>query len=150
VVPINAGSTLADVDRHWDQSDEGFTGQADIADDNGFAIDIGNFSLDQPLRSRILGDDTASVATLGIPPTHDDDSHAASDDNSDTAGYTSDAMEVEDANTTIGSSLTESTQNLTIDDSLAPLLANESLDPIIRKTIMASQQAAKAAGEQSQ
>jgi hypothetical protein len=58
-------------------------------------------------------------------------------------------MYVEDANITIASSLTESTQNLTNDDSLATLLANESLDPTIRQTIMASQQAAKSAGEQS-
>jgi hypothetical protein len=156
VVPIDTGGTLADVDRHWDQSNEGFTGHADIVDDgddasyHGFTIDIGDFFLDQTSRNHILGDDTASVMTPGIPRNRADSSPGASDAHfNSAAGYTSDAMDVEDANITISSSLTESTQNLTIDDSLATLLANESLDPTIRQAIMASQQASKSAGEQS-
>jgi hypothetical protein len=156
VVPIDTGGTLAGVDRHWDQSDEGFTGHADIVNDGdegsyqGFAIDIGDFFVDQTLRNHILWDDTASVMTLGIPRNRADSSPSASDAHSNSAAeYTSDAVDVEDANITIGSSLTESTQNLTIDVSLATLLANESLDPTIPQAIMISQQAAKSAGEQS-
>jgi hypothetical protein len=105
--------------------------------------------MDQPSRSRILGDNTASVATLGIPPTSDDNKSVA-DEPFGTGLPDPNAMELDtdhtsdDANTTIDSSITEeSTQNLTLDDSLATLLANESLDPTIRQTILDSQQAAK-------
>jgi hypothetical protein len=156
VVPIDAISTLTDIYRHWEQSDEGFTGHTDIAayDDDSyqdFAIDIGDFAMDQPSRSRILGDDTASVATLGIPPTSEDNESVA-DEPFGTGLPEPNAMELDadhtsdDANTTIGSSITESTQNLTLDDSLATLLANESSDPTIRQAILDSQQAAKLAG----
>jgi hypothetical protein len=156
VVPVDAGSTLADIDRHWEQSDEGFTGHADIAADDddsyqSFATDIGDFLMDQPTRSRILGDDTASVATLGIPPTSDDNKSMA-DEPFGTGLPDPNAMELDadhtsdDANTKIGNSITESTQNLTLDDSLATLLANKSLDPAIRQAILDSQQAAKLAG----
>jgi hypothetical protein len=145
VVPVDVGSTLADIDINWDQSDEGFTGHADIADNdddryNGFTIDIAHFSLDQPSRSRILGDDMAPVAMLGIPTGPDDAISIEGDDDSDHANQDDQAMDLdEDVNTTIGSSLTESTQNLTLDDSLATLLANEFLDPsTIRQAILTS------------
>jgi hypothetical protein len=152
VGPIDSNSTLTDKDRNWEQSDEGFTGHADIADaDNdsyhGFAIDIGDFLLDQPSRSRILGDDTASVATLGIPRTQDDDG----DDDSEGAVNTNnpDDMDVEDANTTIGSSLTDPAPNLDLNDFLVQLLSNTSLDPAIRQAILASQSTTKTAGGKS-
>jgi hypothetical protein len=127
VVPIDAGSILADIDRHWEQSDEGFTGHADLAaavteSYNGFAINIGDLFVNEPTCSRILGDNTASVATLGIPPTSNEPESDANDD-SDIAIHDPNSMDLDstptdDANTTIGSSLTESTQHLTLDDSL--------------------------------
>jgi hypothetical protein len=152
VVPIDSGSTIANIDRNWEQSDEGFTGHADIAADDddsyhGLAIDIGDFSLDQPSRSRILGDDTASVATLGIPQTHDDDD----DDDYDVAANSNnpDDMDVEDANTTIGSSLTDPAPHLDLNNSLVQLLSNTSLDPAIHQAILASQSAVETAGGKS-
>jgi hypothetical protein len=73
---------------------------------NGFAIDIGDFSLDQPSRSRILGDDTASVATLGIPTGPDDTVSDEGDDVSDHANQDDQAMDMdEDANIAEKSSL---------------------------------------------
>jgi hypothetical protein len=147
VMPIDSGSTSADIDRHWEQSDEGFTGHADLAADsyNRFAINIGDFFMNEPTRSRILGDNTASVATLGVPPTSNEPESDA-DDDSEVAIHDPNSMDLDstptdDANTAICSSLTESTQPLTLDDSLATLLTNHSLDPIIRQAIIASQQA---------
>jgi hypothetical protein len=86
IVPIDSGSNLEAIDRLWDQSDEGFTDHADLEDDdndsyNGMAIKFGEFVLAMESRSRILGDDSASVATLSIPPP---DRESTDDNDSDT------------------------------------------------------------------
>jgi hypothetical protein len=132
---------LEDVDRLWDRSDEGFTGHAERAEDddsyNGMAIDFGDFLLELDSHSRILGDDSASVATLGIPKSHGDDQMEIDQD-----ADSDDDIKDTTASAADGSTLTDATPQLTIHDSIANLLANTSLDPTIRQAIENSQRAA--------
>jgi hypothetical protein len=137
------------VDRLWDQSDEGFTQHAKLADNNnnsynGMVIDFGDLLLELDSRSRMLGDDSASLATLVIPQTQgnyqmdidlDEDLDAKVRDTT--------------ASATDGSTLTDATPQLTVHSSIENLLANTSLDPNIRQAIEHSQRAAALAhGEQ--
>jgi hypothetical protein len=149
IIPINLGNNLEAVDRLWDQSDEGFTDHADLVDDeddsyNRMAIEFGDFSLELESRSCFLGDDSASIATLGIPTSHAD--HQMEIDND---VETDDEHQVATASATDSSSLTDSTPQLSMHDSISQLLANTSLDPTIRQAIEQSQLAAAKARKDS-
>jgi hypothetical protein len=142
IVPKEAGSNLEAVDRLWDQSDEGFTDHAGLAEDDndsyhGMVIEFGEFSLALESRSHILGDDTASLSTLAIPsPTN---YQSDSDDDMETSD---DGKPGDPSTVTTGSSLTDSTtKELSIKDYIANLLANTSFDPTIRQAILNTQKA---------
>jgi hypothetical protein len=125
-----------------EQSDEGFTDHAKLAEDDDdsyhdMAIEFGEFSLALASHSHILGDESASVTTLGIPPPSDyqtDDT----DNNSDMDTF-EDGKPGAPSTVTKGSSLTNTTPQLSVNDSIANLLANTSLDPTIRQAILNSQ-----------
>jgi hypothetical protein len=139
IVPINTGSNLAAVDRLWDQSDGGFIDHAGLAaaDDNsydGMAIEFWEFALALESRSCILSDDSVSLGTQGIPSPQNRDG----DDNSDIDTSESDKP---GTNSSVRSSLTNITPQQSVHDSIANLLANASLDPMIRQAILSSQTA---------
>ena len=153
IVPIDSSSNLETIDRLWDQSDEGFTDHADLAEDdddsyNGMVIEFGEFFIAMESRSRILGDDSASLATLNIPSQQDNES--SDDDNSD-MDTTEDDQRGTPGSVAETSSLTTDSNPPphTIKDSIAHLLANTTLDPTIRQAILHSQQAAEKAREES-
>jgi hypothetical protein len=134
-VPIDLGNNREAVNRLWDQSDEGFTDHAEFADDdddsyNGMAIEFGDFSLELlESRSRILGDDSASLTTLAIPKSPDDQMEIDNDAGSD------EDIRGTMASGTDCSSLMDSTPQLSMHGSIANLLANTTLDPTIRQAI---------------
>jgi hypothetical protein len=102
------------------------------------AIEFREFSLALASRSRILGDDSASVATLGIPSPLD---YQVNDTDNNSDMDTSDGEKPGTYSTATGSSPTDMTPQLFVNDSTANVLANTSLDPSIRQAILNIQKA---------
>jgi hypothetical protein len=81
VILIN-NSDMAELDRRWDQSTEGYVKPANYEEDSdasqeGFTNDFGGFEPSEiPERTTILNDGTDSLATMGIQDKLNDDNNS--------------------------------------------------------------------------
>jgi hypothetical protein len=135
VVPLH-NNDMADLDRNWEQSTEGYVAEDNYDEDleqdehGGFAIEFGGFEPNEtPDRVSILNDGTDSLATMGLRNSDNDDGSVWSEVQGPQDQFVSTAS---DGNTIDSTLTSDAATQLSL---IHTLLANSNLDQAAKKVL---------------